>query len=279
MSEPFDAVAVSGAPAPPPTGGTAAFFDVDNTIVRGASSFHMARGLRRRGFFTTRDIARFAVHTARYVTMGENADAIDRLRERALALISGHSVDDVTAVAEQVYDEVLHDRIYPGTKALLDAHVAAGHQVWLVTASPVEIGDLLARRLGATGCIGTCAEHRAGVYTGRLVGDLMHGRAKADAVRRLAEREGVDLEQSYAYGDSANDVAILSAVGHPVAINPDPHLRRHARAAGWATHDFRDRRRNARRGASVASAAGLAWGLGLAARAVRRSTRGPAARV
>jgi HAD superfamily hydrolase (TIGR01490 family) len=275
MSEPFDAAPVSDVPG----SAVAAFFDVDNTIVRGASSFHMARGLHRRGFFTARDIVRFALHTARYVTIGENAQQIDRLRERALALISGHSVEDVTAVAEQVYDEVLHDRIYPGTKALLDAHVAAGHQVWLVTASPVEIGDLLARRLGATGCIGTCAEHRAGVYTGRLVGDLMHGRAKADAVRRLAQREGVDLTRSYAYGDSANDVAILSAVGHPVAVNADAHLRRHARAAGWARHDFRDRRRNARRGASVASAAGLAWGLGLVARAVRRASRGPAARV
>src|SRR5690606_12601051 len=112
-------------------------------------------------------------------------------------------------------------------------HLDAGHEVWIITASPVEVGELIGRRLGATGALGTVAEHLDGYYTGRLVGDMMHGRAKARAVLALAEEEGIDLASSFAYGDSMHDVPILSTVGHPVAINPDRRLRRHAQRVGW----------------------------------------------
>jgi len=253
-----------------------AFFDVDNTIIRGASAFHLAVGLYRRGFFRKRDILEFAVHQIRYRAFGENKEQIDELRSRALAIMTGHSVAEVTAVAEDVYDEVLCLRIYPGTQALLDAHVAAGHEVWLVTATPVEIGDLLARRLGVTGALGTVAEHADGYYTGRLVGDMLHGTAKAAAVRELAGRNGIDLEQSYAYGDSTHDVPILSEVGHPCAINPDRRLRHHAAEVGWPVREFRGGHRRAsanRHAVNLASLAGLAWALGIVFRIVRRSLR------
>jgi len=255
--------------------GVGAFFDVDNTIIRGASSFHLAVGLYRRGFFRKRDLVQFGLHQFRYLTFGENKDQIDEVRSRALSIMKGHSVAEVTAIAEDVYDEVLCLRIYPGTQRLLDQHIAAGHSVWLVTATPVEIGSLIARRLGATGSLGTIAEHEDGFYTGRLVGDMLHGQAKADAVRAIAEQEGIDLAASYAYGDSTNDVAILSEVGFPCAINPDRRLRRYAATVGWPVREFRNRRRNARRGTTVASLAGLAWAGGLVARAVLRQWRGP----
>ena len=252
---------------------TGAFFDVDNTIIRGASAFHLAVGLYRRGFFRKLELVEFAVHQLRYRAFGENKHQIDELRSRALSIMEGHSVAEVTAIAEDVYDEVLCLRIYPGTQRLLDQHIAAGHSVWLVTATPVEIGTLIARRLGATGALGTIAEHKDGFYTGRLVGDMLHGRAKAEAVRALAEREGIDLSISYAYGDSTNDVPILSEVGVPCAINPDGRLRRYAAEVGWPVREFRNRRRNARRGTTVASLAGLAWAGGLVTRALLR--RGP----
>ncbi len=248
----------------------AAFFDVDNTLVRGASAFHLAVGLYRRGFFGARDILLFGVHQARYRVFGENRHQIDELRSRALSIMRGHSVAEVTAIAEDVYDEVLCLRLYEGTQRLLREHVAAGHDVWLVTATPVEIGELLARRLGCTGALGTIAEHRDGLYTGRLVGDLLHGRAKAEAVRVLAEREGIDLAQSSAYGDSTNDVPILSEVGQPCAINPDRRLRRHAARCGWPMLEFRGRRRGVRRGVQTASLAGLAWATTLWLRNLRR---------
>lgn len=259
---------------PVPTRTEAAFFDVDNTIIRGASAFHLARGLHRRGFFRYGDIVRALLHNARYQLFGENREQIDEIRSRALAIMTGHSVAEVVAIGEEVYDQVLELRIFPGTRQLLDDHLAAGHQVWLVTATPVEIGTLIARRLGATGCLGTVAEHQDGFYTGRLVGDLLHGQAKARAVQALAEREGIDLAASYAYGDSTNDVPILSTVGHPCAINPDPRLRRHAQAAGWPIREFRGRRRAAKRGIKTASWAGLAWAAGLVLRSIGRSVRG-----
>lgn len=251
----------------------AAFFDVDNTIIRGASAFHLAVGLYRRGFFRKRDLLTFAWQQARYRAFGENRHQIDEVRARALDIMRGHSVAEVTAIAEDIYDEVLSLRIYPGTQALLDAHLADGHAVWLVTATPVEIGTLIARRLGATGGLGTVAEQEDGFYTGRLVGDLLHGEAKASAVRVLADREGYDLSLCHAYGDSTNDVPILSTVGHPCAINPDRRLRRHAAEVGWPVREFRTRRRQARRGVNAASLAGLAWAVAVVARAVRRSVR------
>jgi len=265
-------IAAVGTPVPTRT--EAAFFDVDNTIIRGASAFHLARGLHRRGFFRYGDIVRALLHNARYQLFGENREQIDEIRSRALAIMTGHSVAEVVAIGEEVYDQVLELRIFPGTRQLLDDHLAAGHQVWLVTATPVEIGTLIARRLGATGCLGTVAEHQDGFYTGRLVGDLLHGQAKARAVQALAEREGIDLAASYAYGDSTNDVPILSTVGHPCAINPDPRLRRHAQAAGWPIREFRGRRRAAKRGIKTASWAGLAWAAGLVLRSIGRSVRG-----
>ncbi|SFJ78068.1 HAD family phosphatase [Cellulomonas sp. KH9] len=251
----------------------AAFFDVDNTIIRGASAFHLAVGLYRRGFFRKLDLVRFAGQQARYRLFGEDKDQIDDVRARALDIMRGHSVAEVTAIAEDVYDEVLSLRIYPGTQALLDAHLADGHAVWLVTATPVEIGELIARRLGASGALGTVAEHVEGFYTGRLVGDLLHGEAKAAAVRALAEREGYDLALCHAYGDSTNDVPILSTVGRPCAINPDRRLRRHAAEVGWPVREFRHRRRQARRGVNAASLAGLTWAVAVVARAVLRSVR------
>lgn len=264
----------TGAPVPTaPTGRVAAFFDVDNTIIRGASSFHLAVGLYRRAFFQRSDIVRFAVHQFRYLTFGENRQQIDEVRQRALEIMHGRSVAEVVAIAEDIYDEVLSLRIFPGTQRLLDQHLRAGHEVWLVTATPVEIADIIARRLGATGALGTIAEHKDGFYTGRLVGDLLHGRAKAEAVRALAEREGLDLQRSFAYGDSTNDVPILSEVGFPCAINPDRRLRKHAAEVGWPMREFRGRRNATRRGVDAATVAGSAWVLGLVVRTARRAIR------
>lgn len=264
-------------PTPAPVGAlkTAAFFDLDNTIIRGASAFHLAVGLRRRGFFSRWDLVRFSLHQARYLAFGENLRQIESVRSRALSIVAGHSVAEMAAIGEEIWDEVLSLRIFPGTQALLTEHLDAGHQVWIITASPLEIGQLIGRRLGVTGALGTVAEHVGGFYTGRMVGDMLHGRAKAEAVRELARSRGLDLAASYAYGDSANDLPILTAVGHPVAINPDLRLRRHARKAGWPVQEFRERRRRpARPSVRTAGWAGAAWVVGLALRALRHALRG-----
>jgi len=239
--------------------GVAAFFDVDNTVIRGASAFHIARGLRERGYFTNRDIIRYGWEQLKYLVIGESDKQIREMRNEAMSIVKGWSVAEMTAIAEEIYDEVLALRIFPGTKALIDEHQAQGHQVWFVTASPVEVGRMIARRLGATGALGTIVEHEAGYYTGRLVGEMLHGEHKVTAIQELAESTGLDLDQSFAYGDSLNDAPMLGAVGHPCAINPDHRLRRLARQRRWPIKDFRGRSGDGRRGIIRASATGFVW--------------------
>ena len=166
-------------------------------------------------------------------------------------------------------------RIWPGTRALAQLHLDQGQRVWLVTAAPIEIATIIARRLGLTGALGTVAEHVDGVYTGELVGEMLHGSAKAVAVTELAERFGLDLARCSAYSDSYNDLPMLSAVGDPCAINPDARLREHARAHDWRIRDYRTGRKAARAGVFAAAVAGAAAGTVAAGAAIRRGSADP----
>ncbi|GCD97322.1 HAD family hydrolase [Embleya hyalina] len=248
----------------------AAFFDLDNTVMRGASIFHLARGLYARRFLTTRDIARFGWQQARFRLGGEHMGHVGDAQESALSFAKGHTVEEIRAIGEEIFDECMADKIWPGTRALAQMHLDAGRQVWLVTAAPIEIADTIAGRLGLTGALGTVPETRAGVYTGRLVGELLHGEAKAEAVRALAAREGLDLGDCSAYSDSANDIPMLTLVGDPCAVNPDARLRRHARAHGWRVKDYRTGRKAARIGLPAAAGIGAVAGAVAAGTAVRR---------
>jgi HAD superfamily hydrolase (TIGR01490 family) len=242
----------------PPDSTAAAFFDVDNTMVRGASIYYFARGLVARKFFSNQDLARFAWGQIKFQLGGEKHEDIENAKQAALGFVAGKRVDELVALCEEIFDELMANRIWSGTRALAQLHLDAGQQVWLVTAAPVEMGSLIARRLGLTGALGTEAEVVNGVYTGRLVNDLLHGEAKPIAIAELAEREGLDLSRCTAYSDSANDVPMLSCVGHAVAVNPDPKLRRAAHEHGWQIRDFRTVRKAARVSGPVVIAAGVA---------------------
>ncbi|MDA4087843.1 Phosphoserine phosphatase SerB1 [Mycolicibacterium hassiacum DSM 44199] len=262
--------AESAPPKPPPDLTAAAFFDVDNTLVQGSSLVHFARGLAARKYFTYADMARFIFAQAKFQLLGrENSDDVAQGKQKALAFIEGRSVDELVALGEEIYDEIIADKIWPGTRALAQMHLDAGQQVWLVTATPYELAAIIARRLGLTGALGTVAESVDGVFTGRLVGDILHGTGKAHAVRSLAIREGLNLRRCTAYSDSFNDVPMLSLVGTAVAINPDPDLRELARERGWEIRDFRTARKAARIGVPSALALG-ALGGALAAIVSRR---------
>jgi HAD superfamily hydrolase (TIGR01490 family) len=257
---------------PDPTG--AAFFDLDNTVMQGASIFHLARGLYRREFFSTRDILGAAWKQAYFRLVGvEDPEHVAEARASALAFIKGHPVSELEELGEAIFDEAMAHRIWPGTRALAQMHLDQGQRVWLVTAAPIEIAQIIARRLGLTGALGTVSEHVDGVYTGHLVGDLLHGPAKAEAVKALAEREGLDLSQCAAYSDSYNDLPMLSLVGDPCVINPDSRLREHAREQGWRIRDYRTGRKAARAGLLTAGLAGAATGSVAAAVAIRRKVR------
>jgi HAD superfamily hydrolase (TIGR01490 family) len=255
----------------------AAFFDVDNTMMIGASIFHFAKGLATRKFFSWHDLVRFTARQARLRLRGESHGDLHATRESALAFIAGKNVAEIVALGEEIYDEEMSDRIWSGTLALAQAHLDAGQRVWLVTATPVELATIIARRLHLSGALGTVAESSDGAYTGHLVGDVLHGEAKADAVRALAEREGLDLDKCSAYSDSINDIPLLSLVGRAVAVNPDSALRVEARQHGWEIRDFRTGRRAARIGIPSAVGLGAAGGGVAAALAVRRRMRRRAA--
>jgi HAD superfamily hydrolase (TIGR01490 family) len=251
----------------------AAFFDVDNTLMRGASIYHFAKGLAARKMFSPADLARITWSQVMFRLRGsENADHIDAAKQAALAFVAGYQVADIVTLGEQIYDESMAERIWAGTRALTERHLQAGQRVWLVTATPVELAAILARRLGLTGALGTEAEAVDGVYTGRLVGGLLHGQAKAAAIAALASREGLDLPRCSAYSDSVNDLPMLELVGHPNVVNPDADLLRAARSRDWPVYDFRAGRRATLIALPVAAGASAVAG-GMAAGLARRRRR------
>ncbi|MBW5481699.1 HAD family hydrolase [Streptomyces bambusae] len=265
------------APAEFPVAGddlAAAFFDLDNTVMQGAAIFHFGRGLYKREFFRRRELARFAWQQAWFRIAGvEDPEHMQDARDSALSIVKGHRVSELMDIGEEIYDEYMAERIWPGTRALAQAHLDAGQKVWLVTAAPVETATIIARRLGLTGALGTVAESVDGVYTGRLVGEPLHGPAKAEAVRALAAAEGLDLERCAAYSDSHNDIPMLSLVGHPYAINPDTKLRKHAREHDWRLRDYRTGRKAVKVGVPAAAGVGALAGGAAAAIALHRRRR------
>ncbi|WP_432095176.1 HAD family hydrolase [Streptomyces sp. bgisy100] len=266
----------SGEPEFPVAGDrlAAAFFDLDNTVMQGAALFHFGRGLYKRRFFQKRELARFAWQQAWFRLAGvEDPAHMEDARNSALSIVKGHRVSELMEMGEEIYDEYMAERIWPGTRALAQAHLDAGQKVWLVTAAPVETATIIARRLGLTGALGTVAESLDGIYTGKLVGEPLHGPAKAEAVRALAGAEGLDLSRCAAYSDSANDIPMLSIVGHPYAINPDTRLRKHAREHGWRLRDYRTGRKAAKVGIPAAAGVGALAGGAAAAVALQRRRR------
>ena len=254
---------------------SAAFFDVDNTMMRGSSLFHFAAGLARRKFFSIPEIVDFGRRQLKFVVSGsEDLEDMASATEAALSFVQGRSVNELVDLGEEIFADEMGDKLIPGTLALAQGHLDAGQRVWLVTATPVELATIIAKNLGLTGALGTVAEVRNGVYTGRLVGAPLHGVAKAEAVRAIAEREGLDLSRCSAYSDSSNDIPMLSLVGNPVAINPDATLRQHAKQNDWPIRDYR-RREKVRRAAVPVMVGGVGIAVGMAAgyaagRVVRR---------
>ena len=240
----------------------AAFFDVDNTLIQGSSLILLAQGLFKKRFITLSELAPALRKQIRYRVSGsENADDIAEGREQALAIVKGKSVEELKQACREIVDNRMLQKSYADTIELASMHLAAGQQVWLVSATPVQIGQALAETLGFTGALGTVAEEENGKFTGRLVGDILHGPGKKHAVAALAALQQLDLSKCTAYSDSVNDLPMLNMVGSPVAVNPDRALRKHAKAQGWAVRDYRSMRRVVRAGVvpAVLAAAGLWW--------------------
>ena len=204
--------------------------------MQGASIFHLARGLHRRKFFSTRDILGAAWKQTYFRVVGvEDPEHVADARNSALGFIAGHTVRELRRSARRSSTRGCSPHL-AGTRALAQMHLDQGQRVWLVTAAPIEIASIIARRLGLTGAMGTVAEHEDGVYTGRLVGDMLHGPARP---RRSGPSPPgrARPQRCSAYSDSFNDLPMLSLVGNPIAMNPDGSCVRtpRRRAGGSAT--------------------------------------------
>jgi HAD superfamily hydrolase (TIGR01490 family) len=211
-----------------------AFFDVDNTLLRGASMFHMAKAARRAHIIKAREIIKFGWHQATFLFIGENNRQLGSIKGRAIEIIGGHTEAELRGIADEIFERDIKNRLWPETVGLTQEHLAKGHQVWLISATPRIVGTVIAERLGLTGALGTEFVTLAdGVFEGNFDGEVLHGEAKAIAARDLTTRLGAALADCWAYSDSRNDIPLLSLVGHRVVVNPDSRLAKHARRLGW----------------------------------------------
>lgn len=221
---------------------SAAFFDLDNTLIRGSSLFHLGWGGFRRGMFSPVEAARFAFANMRFIlTRKESEGAPQVWGNFAASFVKGAEVAEMVAIGREIMDASITPSIRGFVAEMATNHLAQGTEVWIVTASPQELVEMLAESLGFTGGIGTRAEVLDGRYTGRIPDGILHGPAKAKAIVSLAGDRGIDLGASSAYSDSINDLPMLLSVGFPNAVTPDPELARRAALSGWPVHELKVR--------------------------------------
>jgi HAD superfamily hydrolase (TIGR01490 family) len=211
---------------------SAAFFDLDRTLIRGSANFPLAVAAFRAGHVPPRQLLHDAVNAIAFIAGGATDARSIALRERILRAVAGHPAADVTALGDAFIPKVAAS-VLPEARVLLDQHTAAGEDRIVVSASPIEIVSRIADEIGLEGAVGTRSEIVDGCYTGRLEGEFCYGAGKVTEMRRLAEERGYDLGRCTAYSDSISDLPFLEAVGTPVAVNPEKHLRAVAVERGW----------------------------------------------
>ena len=246
------------------------FFDLDRTLMQGSSAYQFGRAAYAAGLISRRQLASDAWANIRFRLRGSTDEGTHALRDRISQSLAGTAVTDMERLGAPVLARVL-PRIYPGMLDLAHAHQDEGRRVFIATAASNELAEILAQVLALDGGIGSqFSEVRDGVYTGSPTGLFIYGEEKALAIRQLAAREGISLQESYAYSDSASDLPMLRAVGHPVAVNPDRELLEVARKEGWQVLRFD---RLGRRLKTVAGIGTAALAAGAASAALTRRAR------
>jgi HAD superfamily hydrolase (TIGR01490 family) len=262
-----------------PEGSSAAFFDLDRTLMEGSSAFQFGRAAYRAGLLSRRQLMADGWANLMFRLRGASDEASHELRDRISESLAGTRVRDMERLGADVLAGVL-PRIYPQVLAIAHEHQDAGRRVYIVTAASQDLAEMLGRVLAFDGAIGSqFSAVLDGVYTGEPAGLFVYGSEKARAIEQLAEREGIDLAQSYAYSDSASDLPMLRLVGHPVAVNPDSTLAKEARSERWEVLRFDRLGRRLKAAVGLAGAA-VAGGVGSAAIASRgRRRRGLATKL
>jgi HAD superfamily hydrolase (TIGR01490 family) len=237
--------------------------------MEGSSAFQFGRAAFKAGLISRRQLLSDGWANLRFRVQGSTDEGTHALRDRISASLEGTPVRDMQRLGPDVLARIL-PRVYPRMLALAYEHQDAGRSVYIFTAASQELAEMLAHVLTFDGGIGSqFSAVEDGVYTGEPTGLFIYGADKARAIKRLADREGIDLSASYAYSDSASDLPMLRAVGHPVAVNPDKELLAEARENGWHVLRFERLGRRLKTAVGVTGAA-VAGGVGSAAIVARR---------
>lgn len=221
---------------------TAAFFDIDGTLIRGATTWFLARELYKKNYFGLRDISFALRQSILFTLFGENMRRVEAIRARAIKILGGRETREIEEISRGLYESDFRERVIPGTKKLVESQLKRGNEVWLVSATPDIMAHQIALKLGLTGAIGTPIHRENGLFVPNMNVTLLHGPAKAQAVQSLARRRNIDLSRSYAFSDSINDLKLLELVGHPRVVNPEAKLRDIAIERLWPVYDFTHKR-------------------------------------
>jgi HAD superfamily hydrolase (TIGR01490 family) len=251
----------------PAVGNGAAFFDLDRTVIAKSSALAFGRPFYRDGLIRRRDVVKAAYAQLMFRLGGADEAAMARTRDYLARMCAGWPVDQVRQLVTEALDELINPYIYAEAGELIEEHQAAGRDVVLVSASGEEIVRPIGELLGISDIVATRMAVADGHYTGKIE-FYAAGEAKVEAVRELAAARDYELAESYAYSDSATDLPMLSAVGHPTVVNPDRTLRRAAIERQWPIREFRHpvplRQRLRERRAVPVAAAAVGVGVGLA---------------
>ncbi|MEP6851073.1 MAG: HAD family hydrolase [bacterium] len=216
---------------------TAAFFDLDKTIIAKSSTLAFGRPFYHGGLINRRAVVRSAYAQFVFALSGADEDQMDRMRDYLTAMCTGWDVQQIRDIVTETLHEIIDPIVYGEAVALIESHKAAGRDVVIVSSSGSEVVEPIGEMVGADHAIATQMVVADGKYTGEI-DFYAYGPYKAAAIRALAVERGYDLSRSYAYTDSITDLPMLEAVGHPTAVNPDRALRREAQTRGWSVLAF-----------------------------------------
>ena len=252
---------------------TAAFFDLDKTIIAKSSTLAFGRPFYQNGLINRRVVVRSAYAQFVFALAGADEDQIERMRAFITSMCTGWDVAQIRDIVNETLHEIIDPIVYGEAVELIERHKLRGDDIVIVSTSGEEVVAPIGAMVGADHIVATQMVVEDGHYTGAIE-RYVYGPEKAAAIRRLAEHHGYDLERCSAYSDSVTDLPMLEAVGHPSAVNPDRALRKIAIERGWPILMFtnavplreriaglREPRALATIGATSAAAvgAGVAW--------------------
>lgn len=258
---------------------SAAFFDLDKTIIAKSSTLAFSRSFFSEGLINRRSVLRSAYSQFVFAISGADHDQLEKMRAYLTTLVAGWDVATVRQAVSETLHDIIDPLVYAEAVDLIRQHQAAGRDVVIVSASGSEVVEPIGELLGVDHVIATTLAEEDGKYTGEIT-FYSYGPHKAEAMRALADLEGYDLDASFAYSDSETDIPMLEAVGHPFAVNPDKVLRREARERDWPvltfSHPTELRGRFDHPATRAVAVAGLLGSAGVVAMALarRKITRG-----